>query len=529
MAGKSSFNESLGERMLKLYRAGKTDAQVAFIIGVSVRTIHNWKGRHPEFFHSLKEAKQVADDLVEASLFSRATGYSHVEEKIFQFEGRIIRAKTRKQYPPDTTAAIFWLKNRQPERWRESYEAPPSETFRAGLRRKLTFAEFCIKAGYPAPFAAQVGMFEFAITDDEPRLLLGARGYGKTDYVTILGTAYDVYSNWFDGTETTNLIISKSKTRNASLIEEIAQALTANGVPLEKKNSTVIRVEGHAGKDHSVEALTIKSSFRGRHPKRIIMDDPVTEEDTSEAMRVLVKKKYDEAYKLCKNIVIIGQPAHAFDLYAELRPALKKLEVPWGTIVELDADLELMKMAGVDVNSIEMSYHLRIPKEGSSIFANLNFSDHFPDGQTAAFIDPSDGGDYTAVTVARGYLDGVAVKGMARKRAWYHCLDEIVEFLVANKVARVRFETNKHGNQPIEQLQKILGPLGIGVEGHASTSTKHSIIEAAGAMAHRIHLSKDSDRVYTDQVVRYEYNAKHDDAPDSLARVLEWLLLIRGK
>lgn len=430
------------------------------------------------------------------------------------------------------TMAIYLDKKMFPE---ETPRDPPPG-FQASMAnalaqpvQKKTFVQFCIDAGYPAPFTAQVGMYEFAFFGHEPRLLLGARGYGKTDYVTILGTAYDVYCAWFDQTETSNLIISKSKTRNASMIEEIANALMLNGVALSKKNSSVIRVQGHKGKDHSVEAITIKSSFRGRHPVRILMDDPVTEEDTSEAMRILVKKKYDEAYKLSKNLVIIGQPAHAFDLYAELRPTLKKLEVPHGSIPELDADLALMKLAGVDENSIEMSYHLKIPTKGASIFANLNFTDHFPDGPTVAFIDPSDGGDYTAVTVARGYMAGVAVKGKAWKRAWYHCLDELVAFLVEAKVVAVRFETNKHGNQPVEQLQAVLGPLGIGVEGHASVTTKVSVIEAAGSYAHLIHLSKQSDRVYTDQVVRYEYSSKHDDAPDSLARCLEWMRLIRGK
>src|SRR5690606_30865887 len=148
---------------------------------------------------------------------------------------------------------------------------------------------------------------------------LGARGYGKTDYITILGVAYDIYLNPL---ESTTLIISKSKTRNTAIIEEIGHALKANGVELDKQNSSCIRTRDLIGKDHSCEAITIKTSFRGRHPGRIIMDDPVTEEDVSDAMRILVKRKYDEAYKLCHDICVIGQPAHAYDLYSELRPIL---------------------------------------------------------------------------------------------------------------------------------------------------------------------------------------------------------------
>lgn len=122
MARPSKFNEALRETILKLYKQGRTDKEVAGIIGVCEKTISNWKGKYPSFLLALRESKFVADGLVEASLFGRATGYSHEEEKIFMVDGKAKRVKTVKAYPPDTTAAIFWLKNRQPEKWRENYE-----------------------------------------------------------------------------------------------------------------------------------------------------------------------------------------------------------------------------------------------------------------------------------------------------------------------------------------------------------------------------------------------------------------------
>ena len=391
---------------------------------------------------------------------------------------------------------------------------------------KVSFEEFCEKAGYPKPFEKQNEMRAFGLEESVPRLLLGSRGYGKTDYVTILGVAYDVYLH---ETNTSNLIISKSKTRNSAMLAEIAMALKANGVELEKENSSCIRIAGLVGKDHSVEVLTIKSTFRGRHPKRILMDDPVTEEDISEAMRILVKRKYDEALKLCKDVCIIGQPAHAFDLYSELRPTLKRLEVPHGTIPELDHDLTAMRLAGVDQNSIEMSYHLRIPENGSSIFANIKYIDSFPTGDSVAFIDPSDGGDFTAISVIKGYMNGVAVQGYAWKKAWYHCIDDLVDVMTKLNVKRICFETNSTGRQPIQQLQKILATQGIGVIGKHSDTNKHSTIMSAGSFSHMIHLSKSSDRAFIDQVIKYEYKSKHDDCPDSMARGLEWLGLLKGK
>jgi hypothetical protein len=389
---------------------------------------------------------------------------------------------------------------------------------------KKSFEEFCISAGYPRPYPKQIDMQHFAFDLNDPRLLLGSRGYGKTDYVTIMGVAYDCYLNQ----DTTNLIITKSKSRNTAIITEIKEALIKNGVALERENSNFIRTSGHQKKDHSVEVLTIKSSFRGRHPRRVLMDDPVTEEDTSEAMRSLVKKKYDEAYKLCKNIVIIGQPAHKFDLYAELRPKLERLEIPFGSIPELDPDLDAMRLAGVSEASIEMSYHLKIPKEGSTAFDNINFIDSFPLGDSVAFIDPShEGGDCTAISALRAHFSGVAVEGYVFKKAWNHCLDDIAPILERLQVRRLAFETNALGDMPIKILRETFP--GIGVIGRRSSTNKHARIMAAGAYAHHIHLSKRSGQAYIDQVLQYEYRAKNDDAPDSLALCLEWLNLIKGK
>ena len=390
---------------------------------------------------------------------------------------------------------------------------------------KRTFAEFCAKSGYPPPFAKQEEMRAFGFEQTDTRLLLGSRGYGKTDYLTILGTAYDVYLN----PSTSNLILTKTKERGSAIIAEIAEALVKNGLDLAIANTQSIQVKGETGKDRAVAVLSLRSSLRGRHPYRILMDDPVTEEDVSDAMRRLVKRKYNEALKLTNNICIIGQPAHPFDLYAELREIVLKMEVPHGSIPELDHNLEALKKAGVDPHSIEMSYHLRIPKDGASIFANLNFIENFPAGASIAFIDPSDGGDYTAWSIIRSHFDGIAVVGFAMQRAWYHCIDEMVASFQRFNVIQATFETNKHGNQPIHQLSELLSPIGIGILGAHSDSNKHAAIVSAGSYAHMIHLSRESDKTYTDHVVQYQYGAKFDDAPDSLARGMITLGLIKGK
>lgn len=134
----SKFNESLREKILELAKSGKTIEQIADIVGVTPRTIYNWQGKHRDLFHALKEAKQVADDLVEASLFARAVGYSHPEVKVFCDKGDVIEHLVQKHYPPDVTAAIFWLKNRRPEEWREKQPGEDDKTVTVQGELKVT-------------------------------------------------------------------------------------------------------------------------------------------------------------------------------------------------------------------------------------------------------------------------------------------------------------------------------------------------------------------------------------------------------
>lgn len=394
---------------------------------------------------------------------------------------------------------------------------------------RKSYEQFVVAAGYPAPYPMQVSMMNFGMKENDARLLLGARGYGKTDYVVILGIAYEIYC---DPMGSKNLIVTKSRERNAAMLKEVAQACIANGVTFEKQNANSLRVTGLHGKDHSVSAVTIKTvTLRGRHPRRVIMDDPVTEDDTSEATRTHVGKVYNEINKLCPNILIIGQPAHKYDLYAKLRPLLRKLEVPHGSIPELDHDLEAQRLAGVDEVSIQASYHLKVVNEGSTPFDAIKYVDKFPtQGTSVAWIDPShEGGDFTAITVLRSYMGGVAVVGFTYKKAWNHCLDDLVGILKRFGVGKAAFETNALGDQPIIMLRQLMKETGIGIVGVKSVQNKHSKIMAAGSLAHLIHLSKESDAQYKKQVVEYEYRAKNDDAPDSLASCLSWVGLIKGK
>ncbi len=526
----SGFTEPLANRILELAKKGMTDVQIASAIGVALSTLSNWKAAHPDFLEALKDSKSIADDLVRGALLSRALGYVHPAVKFFydKDDKKVIVQGYAEYYPPDTTACIFWLKNRQPAQWRERSEhliIPDLANQQTGPK---TFEKFCAAAGYPLPLPKQCDMREFVFdAGDEPRMLLGSRGYGKTDYVTILGTAFKIYSD----PQYRVLIITKSDEKNASIVAEITKALIMNGVILDKDNAHCIRVSGLHGKDHSVSAITVGStSLRGRHPDMAIMDDPVTEEDVSEATRARLQRKYNELTKLCKKIVIIGQPVHVFDLYETLRPLLKGMEVPHGTIPELDHDLVAMRLAGVSETSINASYHLKVVSETGNPFAKVQHLDKMPGGETVAFMDPSfRGGDYTALSIGRQHFDGMAIQGRAWKRSWEDCLDDLKKDVIAFNIRRLCFETNCLGNMPLAIIRAHLTGLNCVVIGRDSQDNKHARIMAAGVFAKYIFLAKTSDRIYIDHVTKYEYKSKFDDAPDSLASLLAWIGLIRGK
>jgi hypothetical protein len=118
----SAYKPEFAAQAKKVCLLGATDKDLAGFFEVSEQTLNNWKKRHPEFLESLKEGRALADANVGMRLYERAMGYSHPEDKIFNDNGSPLIVPTTKHYPPDTTAAIFWLKNRRPDLWRDKQE-----------------------------------------------------------------------------------------------------------------------------------------------------------------------------------------------------------------------------------------------------------------------------------------------------------------------------------------------------------------------------------------------------------------------
>lgn len=100
-------------------RDGLIDKQIAQNIGIAEGTLYDWKNRFEEISKALKRGKEVVDIQVENALLKRALGYEY-EEITTEYGNETKRV--RKQVVPDTTAQIFWLKNRKPEQWRDKQD-----------------------------------------------------------------------------------------------------------------------------------------------------------------------------------------------------------------------------------------------------------------------------------------------------------------------------------------------------------------------------------------------------------------------
>lgn len=114
---------------------GATDAEMADFMDISLATLKNWKNQHPAFLAAIKTGKMGADAEVAERLRQRALGFEwdedipiKVKEVIYSDGKRVKEIETvvvktvHKVVPPDTTAGIFWLKNRRPNEWRDKIE-----------------------------------------------------------------------------------------------------------------------------------------------------------------------------------------------------------------------------------------------------------------------------------------------------------------------------------------------------------------------------------------------------------------------
>ena len=118
----TKFKPEFVAQAVKLAALGATDREVADFFEVDERTLYRWKHEHEAFCQALKVGKASADERVEQALYRRAVGYVQDDTHFSAYEGKVTQTPYVKVVPPDTTAAIFWLKNRKPDEWRDKQE-----------------------------------------------------------------------------------------------------------------------------------------------------------------------------------------------------------------------------------------------------------------------------------------------------------------------------------------------------------------------------------------------------------------------
>lgn len=122
MPRKPKYREEYAEQAKKLCALGATNEDLAEFFGITRTSIDNWINDKPDFGEAVRAGRELPDDHTEASLYRRGQGVTTREMRTtFGGDGNVKeQVEITKEHPPDTTACIFWLKNRRG--WRDKQD-----------------------------------------------------------------------------------------------------------------------------------------------------------------------------------------------------------------------------------------------------------------------------------------------------------------------------------------------------------------------------------------------------------------------
>jgi len=113
----TKYDPRICEQVTNYCLLGTTDEEISKFLKVSRQTFDTWRKIHPELEAAVFEGREGADTKVAAALFKRACGYELTEERIFQYQGDIVRAEVDTVVQPDVKAQQLWLLNRRRTQW----------------------------------------------------------------------------------------------------------------------------------------------------------------------------------------------------------------------------------------------------------------------------------------------------------------------------------------------------------------------------------------------------------------------------
>ncbi|KAL0263850.1 UNVERIFIED_CONTAM: hypothetical protein PYX00_011151 [Menopon gallinae] len=337
-------------------------------------------------------------------------------------------------------------------------------------------------------YKEQEKWIEFCFKEESKKikLLLGARGYGKTEVITIYGTIKYIVENQANNPKV--IILTRQQDRVKGIIRAIKAGLIEAGVAI-KSTSNLIRLEGNNSKEANVIGLTINSrGIRGNHVDIVIMDDPVIAlDEKSEIERQTVKSVYTECLNITKKIIVLGQPVHKEDLYATLK-SIKEVDKHYSfyncnAIEELNKDIELLRKTSTE-KDIQRNFFNNLISNDIYPFSNIKVEEFNLDMNNEAAIDP-------------------AFKG---------------EDSIGIAIGRKSEESNDNGGalRYIKSLES-----NISFKGYKETINKEIRIRSRlGRVKEGLVLHSKSD---IKEVIDWNEDAKHDDSIDALASLVNFL------
>lgn len=297
------------------------------------------------------------------------------------------------------------------------------------------------------------------------RALLASRDKGKSQVVTILGSAWQIYRN-----RHVKISVMSFKYGNAcKLVDKIVQILQAMSVPLRAAHGGYYTPE-NADHTPSLMPLGLMTTVRGMHFDYLIMDDPLTVNEQF-SKKYIQRSRYfiNEGSSLARRIILIGQLLTRHDLYYDAygdSAGRYYLLQSWhGDIPQLDKDLEY-ELATMGKKDVARNYLGYIEDSQEAIFQGIQFCDSRPQGDIYAFIDPSaKGHDDTAVAIGWVHQACVVIYGKVFHQHWGDCLQNIIDL---TNTCRFVYYENNHG----DALGRFLKDRGINASGITTTAIK---------------------------------------------------------
>ena len=310
---------------------------------------------------------------------------------------------------------------------------------------------------------------------------------------------------------------------NTGAVREICRALTGVELAITKDSVNEIDTNLKQGVSGASQVIGygIGSSLTGKHADTIITDDIVNIRDRiSRADREKTKLIYQELQNVRNRggrIINTGTPWHKDDCFS-LMPAAEKYDC-YSTGLMSKAQIQAVRDS-MSPSLFSANYELKHIADADALFTDANWidDDTLLEGGVG-HIDASYGGaDGTAYTAINRLPDGrIIATGKLWQRHVDDCIAEIMALQTQYKLGPIYMENNADKGYLAAHIEEMGQPV---FTYHESMNKYIKISSFLRKEWNRIYWTEGTDPEYIDQILDYNINAEHDDAPDSIASLL---------